>query len=104
MLNIPEQALHEGAQRACDLFRLGRLRPQEDAERSFQALWRAFGVSPEQQEELVGYLMDIVPVTGAPEVEGPIAWGLVAGVLVGLLIADSATPLDALGDLPVIAS
>jgi len=103
MLNVSEQALREGAERACDLFRLGRLSSHDDAEAVVQRLWRAFGIGREQLQELDAYLSDIVPVAGVPEIEMPMAWGLAAGVLVGLLIADSATPLDAFGDLPIVA-
>jgi hypothetical protein len=104
MLKISEQALREGAERACDLFRLGRLRAPDGAEDAYQALWRAFGISAEQQQELAAYLADIVPVRGMPDIEVPMTWGLAAGVLVGLLMADSASPLDPLGDVPVLPS
>jgi hypothetical protein len=103
MLNISEQALREGAERARDLFRLGRLSSHEDAEAVAQGLWSAFGIGPERLRELVGYLDDLMPISGLPEIEAPMSWGLAAGVLVGLLIADSAAPLDAFGDLPVVA-
>ncbi len=104
MLKISEQALREGAERACDLFRLGRLRTPAEADEVIQALWRAFGISEAQQQVLAAYLADMVPITGLPDVEGPMTWGLAAGVLVGLLVADSAAPLDGLGDVPVIGS
>lgn len=103
MLNIPEQALRDGSERACDLFRLGRLSSPQDAEAALAALWRAFGIGPGQLQQLSDYLSDIVPISGVPEIEAPMSWGLAAGVLVGLLIADSAMPLDALGDLPILA-
>jgi hypothetical protein len=103
MLTISEQALREGAERASDLFRLGRLSSQEDAAAVLQGLWNAFGIGPEQRQELVAHIDRLLPVSGVPEIEAPMAWGMVAGVLVGLLIADSATPLDELGDLPLTA-
>jgi len=104
MLTISDQALREGAERACDLFRLGRLSAPEDAATRAEGLWKAFGIGPDQLQELIRHLEDIVPISGVPEIEAPIAWGLAAGVLVGLHIADSATPLDAFGDLPLTAS
>ncbi len=104
MLKISEQALREGAERACDLFRLGRLRTPEGAEDVYQALWQAFGINEDQQQVLAAYLADLVPIQGLPDVEGPMRWGLAAGVLVGLLLADSAAPPDAIGDVPVIGS
>jgi hypothetical protein len=104
VLSISEQAMRDGAERACDLFRLGRLSSPADAEAAFTGLWGAFGIGPEQQRALAEYLADLLPISGVPEVEAPMTWGLAAGVLVGLLIADSATPLDAFGDLPVFTS
>jgi hypothetical protein len=103
MLHISEEAMREGADRAADLFRLERLSSHEAAAAVVDGLWNAFGIGPEQRQVLVTRLAELLPVSGAPELEASASWGLAAGVLVGLLMADSATPLDALGDLPVFA-
>jgi len=103
MLKISEQEMREGAQRARDVFMLQRLRSPAEAEKGFDALWERFGLDPEQRDELIEHLVDLLPVTGVPEIEGPATWGLLAGVLVGLLIADSATPVDGFDDLPLAA-
>ena len=103
MLHISDEALREGSERARDLFALGRLSSQEDAAEVFQRLWTAFGIGPEKLQELLDELAQIMPISGVPEIEAPLSWGLTAGVLVGLIIADSATPLDELGDLPIFA-
>ena len=100
---ISEQEMRQGAQRARDLFMLQRLRSTSEAEAGFDALWERFGIAPEQRDELISHLVDLLPVSGVPEIEGPATWGLLAGVLVGLLIADSATPVDGFDDLPLAA-
>lgn len=48
----------------------------------------------------VGRDSAVVPVEGAPALEATVAASMLSGVLVGLLIADSALPSDEL-DLPV---
>ena len=103
MLKISQQEMREGAQRARDLFMLQRLRPTAEAEAGFDALWARFGIAAEERDELIDHLVELLPVSGVPEIEGPATWGLLAGVLVGLLIADSATPIDGFDDLPLAA-
>ena len=100
---ITEQEMREGVQRARDLFMLQRLRPAAEAEAGFDVLWQRFGISPESRDELISHLVELLPVSGVPEIEGPATWGLLAGVLVGLMIADSATPVDGFDDLPLAA-
>ncbi len=104
MLKISDEALREGSERARDLFALGRLSSPQDAAEVFQRLWTAFGIGPDKLPELLAELAQIVPISGVPELEAPLSWGLTAGVLVGLLLADSAAPLDEFGDLPLFVN
>jgi hypothetical protein len=55
------------------------------------------------REELERAVRDLVPVEGAPALEATVAASMMSGVLVGLLIADSALPADGL-NLPVSRS
>jgi hypothetical protein len=47
-------------------------------------------------------LAGLVPVKGDPMLEASTTMSMAAGVLIGLLIADSALPADEL-DLPIVA-
>jgi hypothetical protein len=89
MLSISHPALREGCDRARDLFLLTRL--------------QGFGVDGDMREDLERAVRDLVPVDGAPALEATVAASMVSGVLVGLLIADSALPADGL-NLPVSRS
>lgn len=100
MIQISEDALREGCERAHDLFLLNRLRGQREAAASFDAVYRALGFDPEMREGLERALRELVPVKGAPILEATTVVSMLAGVLVGLLIADSAFPVEEL-DLPV---
>jgi hypothetical protein len=100
MLSISEEALREGCDRARDLFLLGRLRGRGAAAETFTAVFEALGVDGEMRAELERTVADLVPVEGVPALEAAAAASLLSGVLVGLLIADSALPSDEL-DLPV---
>jgi hypothetical protein len=100
MLSISEEALREGCDRARDLFLLGRLRGPGAAAETFTAVFEALGVDGEMRAELERTVADLVPVEGVPALEAAAAASLLSGVLVGLLIADSALPSDEL-DLPV---
>jgi len=51
--------------------------------------------------ELTDALNELVPVKGAPVIEATAVASMLAGVLVGLLIADSSFPAEEL-DLPVV--
>lgn len=103
MIQISEYALSDGCQRARDLFLLNRLRNHDEAAAGLDATCRALGFDAEMRERLQEALADLVPVKGMPAVEALAAASLVAGVLVGLLIADSSLPAEEL-DLPVRAS
>jgi hypothetical protein len=96
MLQISDEALQQGMDRARDIIVLNRLRGHDDGQAAFTALWKAFGLGDEQRAEMEERLRDMLPVSGIPGVEIPATIGMVAGVLVGLLIADSASPLDEL--------
>jgi hypothetical protein len=103
MLQISEEALRDGSQRAHDLFMLNRLRHNDDAAASFSAVFERLGIDIEMRQGLQPALLELVPVKGIPDLEATTVISMLAGVLVGLLIADSALPLDEL-DLPVVQS
>jgi hypothetical protein len=99
MIQISEDALRDGCERARDLFLLNRLRGHDDAAASFDAVYNALGLDPEMRARLHDVVLDLVPVKGLPVYEATTAVSMMAGVLVGLLIADSAFPAEEL-DLP----
>ena len=101
MLQIPAGALREGCERSHDLFLLNRLRGPEAAAESFDSVFNALGIDPDMRRELHDTLLELVTVKGDPMFEASTALSMMAGVLVGLLIADSATPADEL-DLPFV--
>src|SRR5947209_20061729 len=96
-------ALREGCERAEDLFRLNQARDRDAAADSFDAVFDALGVDGEMRERLHDAVVELVPVKGEALLEAHTAVSMVAGVLVGLLIADSAMPADEL-DLPVAST
>lgn len=100
MIQISDKALREGCERAHDLFKLNRLRDSEQAAAGFEAVYRALGIDPEMREALQRALHDLVPVQGIPEIEAIAVPSMLAGALVGLLVADSSLPGEEL-DLPV---
>lgn len=100
MIQISHDALREGCERAHDLFVLNRLRPREEAEACFAAVYEALGVDQEMRERLEHAVLELVPVEGVPTLKAASAVSMLAGVLIGFLIADSAFPADGL-DLPV---
>jgi hypothetical protein len=100
MLSISDDALREGCDRARDLFMLGRLQGPRAAADTFGAVLEALGVDGDMRAELERAAVDLVPVEGVPALEAVAASSILSGVLVGLLIADSALPNDEL-DLPV---
>jgi hypothetical protein len=102
VLTISPDALRDGCERAQDLFTLNRLRDSADAAESFDAVFEALGFDVEMRKRLQEALADIVPVKGDPLLEASATMSMAAGVLIGLLIADSALPADEL-DLPVVA-
>lgn len=100
MIQISPEALREGCDRAHDLFLLNRLRAHNEASASFDAVYEALGLDDEMREGLQIALEELVPVKGVPVIEATVQISMLAGVLVGLLIADSAFPAEEL-DLPV---
>ena len=80
---------------------LNRLRGQEEAAAGFDAVYRALGIDEGMREQLESALRELVPLKGVPALEATSAISMLAGVLVGLLIADSALPVEEL-DLPVV--
>jgi hypothetical protein len=100
MLTISQHALRDGCDRARDVFLLSRLRGLGSGAETLTALFAALGLDDEMRQELERAVMDLVPVSGVPALEAAAAASMVSGVLVGLLIADSALPSDEL-DLPV---
>ena len=101
MLQISDDALRHGCERAQDLFLLNRLRGHDEAAESFDAVYRGLGVDVVMRERLQAALLDLVPVKGVPVIESTAVTSMLAGVLVGLLIADSSVPGEEL-DLPVV--
>jgi hypothetical protein len=100
VLEISHKALREGCDRARDLFLLNRLQGPVAAGQTTEDVFAALGIDAEMREELVCALADIVPVDGVPALEAAASTGMLAGVLVGLLIADATTPSGEL-DLPI---
>lgn len=100
MIQISEDALRDGCERAHDLFLLNRLRAHDEAAAGFDAVYCAFGIDGEMRDELRTALRELLPVEGAPVLEATAVASMLAGVLVGLLIADSSFPAEEL-DLPV---
>ena len=100
VIHISTHALREGCDRARDLFLLNRLRDHEEAAAGLDETYQALGVDGPMREHLTDALLDLVPVRGLPAFEAISVNAMLAGVLVGLLIADSALPADEL-DLPV---
>lgn len=100
VIQISDDALRDGCERAQDLFLLNRLRDPVEAAESFDAVYQALGVDAAMRERLQAALLDLVPVRGVPVIESTAVTSMVAGVLVGLLIADSTLPGEEF-DLPV---
>lgn len=103
MIQISSQALRDGCERAHDLFMLNRLRSAEEAASAVAAVYQALGVDRTMREGLEEAISALLPVEGLPALEAPVAASMLAGVLVGLLIADSAFPAEEF-DLPVAPS
>ncbi len=101
VIQISNRALREGCERAQDLFLLDRLRSHHAEGIGLDAAYAALGVDAEMREQLQHALKDLVPVEGLPAVEALSVGSMLAGVLVGLLIADSTLPAEEL-DLPVL--
>jgi hypothetical protein len=102
MLSISPDTLREGCDRAHDLFTLNSMRRPEEAANSFDAVFEALGFDHVMRARLQDTLAELVPVKGDPMLEANTTMSMAAGVLIGLLIADSALPADEL-DLPITA-
>jgi hypothetical protein len=100
MIRISDDALRDGCDRARDLFLLNRLRSPEDALAGFDSAFSALGLDDDMRSRLEQTLLDLLPVRGIPMMESMAVAALQAGVLVGLLIADSTLPAEEM-DLPV---
>jgi hypothetical protein len=100
MIQISDDSLRDGCDRARDLFMLNRLRHPDEGALGFDAAFTALGLENDMRPQLYEALLDLIPVRGIPLVESTAMAALHAGVLVGLLIADSSLPHDEL-DLPV---
>jgi len=101
MINISAEALRDGCERAQDLFLLNRLRSHDEAVEGFEAAYSAFGLDTEMRERIRETAYDLVPIQGVPLIESTAVLAMQAGVLLGLLIADSTLPSDEL-DIPVV--
>jgi hypothetical protein len=102
VLNISDDSLREGCERAHDLFTLNSARERGAASDGFDAVFEAFGFDYPMRARLQDALVELVPVKGDPMLETSTTMSMAAGVLVGLLIADSTLPADEL-DLPLTA-
>ena len=96
MIQIPEDALREGCERARDLLMLNRLRAPDEAAVSIAAVYEALGIDSDMRERLEEALRAMVPIDGLPVLEATMLGSMASGVLVGLLIADSALPTEEL--------
>lgn len=94
MLNIDDQTLREGLDRAADLFKLQRLSTHDDAEVLAASVYANFGLDEGRRLELIESLIDMLPISGDPLAEGLMASAMSAGVLVGLLIAHAGLGAD----------
>ncbi len=79
---------------------LNRLRSEAEAEAGFTATYEALGLDLGMRQRLEEALIRLVPVKGIPALEAASVSSMLAGVLVGLIIADSTLPIEEL-DLPV---
>src|SRR4051794_37764114 len=102
MLSISPDTLREGCDRAHDLFTLNSMRRPEEAADSFDAVFGALGFDHGMRARLQDTLAELVPVKGDPMLEANTTMSMAAGVLSGLLIADSSLPADELA-LPLTA-
>lgn len=93
--------MREGCERAHDVFLLNRLRDHDEAAAGFDAVYRAHGIDADMRARLERALDELVPIKGQPLLEAAAATSMLAGVLVGLMIADSSLPAEEL-DLPVV--
>jgi hypothetical protein len=75
---------------------LNRLRAPDKAAAGFAAVYDALGVDSEMRGRLEEALRAMIPVDGLPVIEATMLGAMASGVLVGLLIADSALPSDEL--------
>lgn len=102
MLFVDDENLRIGLERADDLFRLHRMSEFVDSQAIASAVFANFGVDDQKRYQLVEALVEMLPSTGDPLVQGLMASSMCAGVLVGLLIADAAVPAgpDAVPDCP----
>ena len=100
MIQISDDSFRDGCERARDLFLLNRLRNPDEAAMGFDAAFAALGLDETMRPHLYETLLDLVPLRGLPLVESTAVASLHAGVLVGLLIADSSIPHEEM-DLPV---
>ena len=100
MIRISDDALQDGCDRARDLFLLNRLRDPDEALAGFDCVFNALGIDDEMRARLQETLLDLLPMRGIPLMESMAVASLQAGVLVGLLIADSTLPAEEM-DLPV---
>src|SRR3954453_10165677 len=96
MLTISPGALRDGCERAQDLFTLNRMRAPSEAAQSFDAVFEALGCDAGMRRRLQAPLADFGPVRGDPMREAGTTMSMAAGVLIGLLVADSALPVDEL--------
>jgi hypothetical protein len=103
VLSISPDALREGCERAHDLFALNAGRAPAEAAESFDAVFEALGFDCEMRARLQERLTGLVPVKGEALLEATTTMSMAAGVLVGLLIADSALPTEEL-DLPITSA
>lgn len=99
MLAIDDETLRVGLGRADDLFRLYRLSGNRDAEELLVAVLENFGFDEARRRRLVTALAAMLRVEGDPMIMAVTTSSLLAGVLVGLLIADAALGPD-VGTVP----
>jgi hypothetical protein len=64
VIQISEDSLREGCDRAHDLFLLNRLRTHREASASFNAVYEALGLDIEMRQTLECALKELVPIKG----------------------------------------
>jgi hypothetical protein len=89
MLQIDDQTLREGLDRAADLLKLHRLSSHQESQQLAAAVYANFGMDDDRRVALIESLIEMVPISGDRMAEALMASAMSAGVLVGLLIANA---------------
>jgi hypothetical protein len=94
MFQIDDETLRVGLDRAADLLKLHRLSSRQESEELAASVYANFGIDDDRRSELIEALIEMLPISGDPMAEALMASAMSAGVLVGLLIANSSIDTD----------